>query len=314
MRSLACVEAASCTCSGDLSHLISGWRRITPVAEHGASSKIRSKRSPSHQLSVAAASVASKINILLFVKAQPSQVFLHASEPGFALINDGEIHSGNLFQDMARFTPGCCAGVQYVMVLFQLKQSGRQLRSRILHGKSSFLEAGQQGYSHCRADLYRMLQCCVVFNFEAASVSFSSVSGMLNRQFSLNHSAPACWFAVAIASQSSGQSFFSDSSNQPGCAKAFVLRFQLRAYFCLFPLKPSQHCIDDGNGPGFAEFSGAFCGFMNRGMRCAIIFPQLVQADQDQALDVPVFAPQWLAQQLSQRSIPVRSASAAHRN
>ncbi len=51
MSSLRCVAANLSMSPGRRSSLMSGWRRITPVPEQGASSRMRSKGRPSHQSS-----------------------------------------------------------------------------------------------------------------------------------------------------------------------------------------------------------------------------------------------------------------------
>ena len=66
----------------------------------------------------------------------------------------------------------------------------------------------------------------------------------------------------------------------------------------MFPLKTPQDSINHSNSPGLSEVTGTLGGFMNDRMIGRIVFPQLHEAHQNQAVYITIFASEWFAEQL----------------
>jgi hypothetical protein len=78
----------------------------------------------------------------------------------------------------------------------------------------------------------------------------------------------------------------------------------------LFPLKSAQDGIDNAHRPGFSQEACTLGSFIDGGMLCGSIFPELEQADQDQPVNVPVTPLQWALQQIPAQ--PLDSAKPTH--
>ena len=119
----------------------SGWRRTMPVAEHGASSRIASKGTPSHHVSGAAASAAS--NVRVRADAQARMRFVHAAQALRIDVEREQLQRRIAFEQVRGLAAGRRARIEHARTLRRRQRIGDALRAAVLHRDQAFGETRQ---------------------------------------------------------------------------------------------------------------------------------------------------------------------------
>ncbi len=185
--------------------LMSGWRRMMPVAEHGASSRMRSNGRPFHQASGCDASPARTSAR----RPRRSRFSRNARQALRIAIEREQVDLGAL-ENMRAFAAGRGAGVEDALAIVQDRAGRRrELRGAVLHREQSFAHnpadavtsraLGQHDRIGKRVGRLRRDAggCEVLQQSDRASP---------RRRLTRSHSGASALFAAMIASASSGQS------------------------------------------------------------------------------------------------------------
>ena len=115
---------------------MSGWRRMTPVPEHGASSRMRSNGRPSHQSRGFAASRAARAR-----QVEPRQGAPEIRDaPRVVVERDDLDGAGAAFEDVRRLSSGRRAGVEHPAPSRCVEERRGELGGLVLHRHEPFAE------------------------------------------------------------------------------------------------------------------------------------------------------------------------------
>ena len=120
-----CVRANCAMSVARRSHLMSGWRRATPEALHGTSSRMRSYGvavPPRRRLGRVAAHDARR-------EPEPRQIGAHPLEPRRVAVERGQLDVGEL-QQVRGLAAGRRAGIEHAHAVGEIEQRRRELRRR----------------------------------------------------------------------------------------------------------------------------------------------------------------------------------------
>ena len=133
--------------------LMSDWRRMMPVAEHGASSRMRSNAAPSHHLPGSPASPTRSSQR----KPRRSRFSRTRSQATGVLIQRHHMCIC-AFEKMRRLAAGRRAGVQNAHAVSCVERDGCVLRRAVLHGEGAVGVAGQFRHVAAFAKNHRVRQ------------------------------------------------------------------------------------------------------------------------------------------------------------
>ena len=121
--------------------LMSGWRRMMPVAEHGASSRMRSKATPSHHCDGVAPHRPRRVR-----RARPSRSrFSRTRASREASESSAVTRASARSSRCAVLPPGAAQASRMRSPSLRIGQRRGELRGAVLHGKKSLGEARQLG-------------------------------------------------------------------------------------------------------------------------------------------------------------------------
>ena len=136
--------------------LMSGWRRMMPVAEQGASSRMRSNGRPSHQVAGCVASPANTVAC----NPEPFEVFADARETRRVEIERDEIELG-AFEHVRGLAAGRGAGIEHALPVGEIEQIDDALRGAVLHREKTFCIAGKTRHIRAALEHDRVLEIVV---------------------------------------------------------------------------------------------------------------------------------------------------------
>ncbi|MNI20292.1 hypothetical protein D3C73_737660 [compost metagenome] len=235
---------------------------------------------------------------------QAFEVFPHSHQAlGFQVYRH---HSGQFwfgFENMAGLAAGCAAGVQYPLARCQIEQISGQLRRFVLHADPALGETRQAahvggGFEHdtvtavdtgCGGDTGVGQQTEVGIPAVMATVD------------------PQDHWRMRVVGGADGFPLLWPERLQGFLQPAWVggahhrIAFQFGENRFAFALSVTQNRIEQGLGPRLFQLVGATDRLANRGMGRDAGVEQLIEADQQQRLNIGIGSLEWLLQQLGRQ-------------
>ncbi|MNV36414.1 hypothetical protein D3C71_1278890 [compost metagenome] len=220
------------------------------------------------------------------------------------------------FEDMASLAARRTAGVEHSLARRQIEQIGGQLRGFVLHADPAFGEAWQAAHvgGGFEDDAVAAVNAWCGGDAGVGQQAEVSIAAVMAAVDSQDHR------RVRIVRRADGFPLL-----WPECLQGFLqparvggahhrIAFQFGENRFAFALSVTQHGVEQGFGPRLFQLVGATDGFADGGMGRNAGVEQLVEADQQQRLDIGVSGLEWFLQQLGRQRRQTRlPASGAER-